>query len=256
MLSRVRAVLLDVSPLRESRDFRVLVLGQIVSNLGTQVALVALPFQIFVISHSAFLVGLLGAFELGPMVVVSLLGGALADRAAPNRPARRPSITVTRASIVPRVIAPERLRAGLAFSYGTYQLTAVVGPALGGLLIARLGAADGYLIDVGTCLAMAAAALSMSPQPQTDKAHPAVLRSVLQGLRFVRRNNALAGSFAIDLMAMTTAWPRAMFAVLALTVYHAGAGGTGVLFAALAIGATGAALTAAGSTMLGGSGGS
>jgi hypothetical protein len=53
MLSRVRGVLLDVSPLRESRDFRLLEVGQIVSNLGTQVALVALPVQIFVISHSA-----------------------------------------------------------------------------------------------------------------------------------------------------------------------------------------------------------
>ncbi len=80
MLKLLRRIAVDVSPLRASRDFRLLVGGEVVSNLGTQAALVALPFQIFVISGSATLVGLLGAFELGPMIVVSLLGGALADR--------------------------------------------------------------------------------------------------------------------------------------------------------------------------------
>ncbi len=71
---------LDVTPIRESRDFRLLAGGWICSSLGTQAALVALPYQIYVLSHSAALVGLLGAFELGPMIVVSLLGGAMADR--------------------------------------------------------------------------------------------------------------------------------------------------------------------------------
>lgn len=80
MLAPLRRISIDVAPLRESREFRLLELGQIVSNLGTQAALVALPFQIFVISRSATLVGLLGAFELGPIIVVSLLGGALNDR--------------------------------------------------------------------------------------------------------------------------------------------------------------------------------
>ena len=73
----LRRVALDVSPLRDSRDFRLLMLGQVVSTLGTQVALVALPTQIFLLSHSAALVGLVGAFELGPMIVASLFGGAL-----------------------------------------------------------------------------------------------------------------------------------------------------------------------------------
>src|SRR6202023_3378531 len=80
MLQLLKRIALDVSPVRESRDYRLLFAGQIVSNLGTQAALVALPFQIYVLSHSPTLVGLLGAFELGPMIVVSLVGGALADR--------------------------------------------------------------------------------------------------------------------------------------------------------------------------------
>ena len=63
-----------------------------------------------------------------------------------------------------------------------------------------------------------------------------------EGLRYVRGNRALVGSFAIDLVAMTFGMPRALFAVLAVSVYHAGAGGTGLLYAAVPAGATVAAL--------------
>ena len=80
MLALLRRIAIDVSPLRERASFRLIVLGELVSSLGTQAALVALPYQIFLLSHSAALVGLLGAFELGPMIVVSLIGGALNDR--------------------------------------------------------------------------------------------------------------------------------------------------------------------------------
>src|SRR5262249_13791248 len=80
------------------------------------------------------------------------------------------------------------------------------------------------------------------PAP-TDAEHPPILESIAEGVKFVRGNSALMGSFAIDLMAMTFGMPRALFAVLALTVYDAGASGTGLLYAAVSAGATVAALT-------------
>jgi MFS family permease len=281
----LRRIALDVSPLRESRDFRLLMGGQIVSTLGTQVALVALPTQIFLLSHSPALVGLLGAFELGPMIIASLFGGAIADRVdrrkvliaaqlgviatasllalvtLTTRPAALVIMiiggllagsasldSVTRSAIIPRVVPARRLRSALAFSYGTYQAAGIVGPAIGGVLIATLGIAAGYLIDAGSCLAMAAAAVMLSPQPPVhaagDRSAPRILQSIAEGLRFVRRTEVLAGSFAIDLVAMTFGWPRSMFAVLSLTVYHAGTKGTGLLFAALAVGGTLSVLTA------------
>ena len=201
MLKLLRRIAVDISPLRASRDFRLLVGGEVVSNLGTQAALVALPFQIFVISGSATLVGLLGAFELGPMIVVSLLGGALADRmdrrrvlaaaqvgvvvaasalAAATLQGNPPVLlililggilagssaldAVTRAAIIPGVLGPEHLRAGLAFNYGIYQVTGIIGPAVGGLIIAASGVSVAYLIDAGSCLAMLFAALAIGPQ--------------------------------------------------------------------------------------------
>ena len=71
---------LDLTPLRHSRDLRLLMLGDFVTAIGTQAALVALPFQVYSLTHSAFLTGLLGAVELFPLMAMALWGGALADR--------------------------------------------------------------------------------------------------------------------------------------------------------------------------------
>lgn len=281
MAGFLRKVAIDVSPIRESRDYRLLATGEIIANLGTQAALVALPYQIFVTSHSPTLVGLLGAFELGPMIVVSLLGGVLNDRhdrrvllaiaqigvilaasalCAVTLIGHPPVLLVlvlggllaggsaldgvTRAAIIPGMLGPKLLRPGLAFNYGVAQLTGIVGPAVGGLLIALAGLAATYALDAVSCLAMLAVAVAIGSQrPVTDGEHPPVLRAVADGLRFVRENRALSGSFAIDLVAMTFGMPRALFAVLALTVYGAGATGTGFLYAAVAAGGTMAVLS-------------
>ena len=76
---------------------------------------------------------------------------------------------------------------------------------------------------------MVFAVVAMAPQPprRTSSEHEPIRRSIADGLRFVRGNQALLGSFAIDLVAMTFGMPRALFAVLAVSVYHAGADGHG-----------------------------
>jgi MFS family permease len=136
------------------------------------------------------------------------------------------------------------MRSALAFNYGLYQLTMVIGPGLGGVVIATLGVGAAYTIDAVSCFAMVFAITAIAPQPPHPvEAHATIARSVLDGLRYVRGNPALLGSFAIDLVAMTFGMPRALFAVLAVSVYHAGASGTGVLYSAVSVGATIAAVT-------------
>ncbi|MFC7725783.1 MFS transporter [Nocardioides sp. GCM10028917] len=76
---RLRAMRMDVTPLRESRDFRLLFTAGTVFYLGSMVAYVAVPFAIYDLTGSNFLVGLVGLVELGPLVVFGLYGGALAD---------------------------------------------------------------------------------------------------------------------------------------------------------------------------------
>jgi MFS family permease len=272
----------DLSPLRGNPNLQRLTLGNFLTGLGTQAALVALPYQVYVESKSAFLTGLLGAAELVPLAVMSLIGGALADRfdrrkllalvqvaliviassLAALAFAGDPPLPViyvlagllagagamenaAATSIVPNLVPVEQLRSALALNFGLYSLTMVIGPAAGGLLIGALGVGAAYTADAISCLAMVVAVLATSPQPPRG-ATDAPLRvwsSIREGLSFVKGNSALKGSFAIDLLAMTFGMPRALFPVLSLTVYHAGAGGTGALLAAVSAGATVAALT-------------
>ena len=81
----LHTVVVDTGPLRDSRDYRLLALGGFVSGLGTQVTLVALPFQVYVLTGSSFDVGLIGLAELLPLIALSLIGGALADRTERRR---------------------------------------------------------------------------------------------------------------------------------------------------------------------------
>ena len=282
-MARLPRIALDLAPLRASRDLRLLLGGEFLTGLGTQAALVALPYQIYTQTGSALLTGLLGAVELGPLVAAALLGGAIADRIdrrllllgvqaglvaaaatlAAAAIAGQPPVWalyllgaavagfgslegVVRTAIVPNLVAPEHLRPALALSFGLYQLTAVVGPGAGGLLIAAADVEGAYAVDALSCLAMLAAAWRMGPQlphGRRDGDKPPIVRSIAEGLRFVRGSPALKGSFAIDLVAMTFGMPRALFPVLSVSVYGTGAAGTGVLFAAVSAGATVAALT-------------
>jgi MFS family permease len=151
---------------------------------------------------------------------------------------------VSASAMVPNLVGPERLRGALSLTFGLYQVTMVVGPGLGGLLISAAGVEGAYIADAVTCAGMTIAAYMMRPQPpgEQEEREP-IFRSIATGLRFVRGERALVGSFVIDLCAMTFGMPRALFPVLSLTVYHAGASGTGALFSAVAAGATVAALT-------------
>jgi len=170
-------------------------MGSLITGLGTQATLVALPYQVFVITGSAFLVGLIGAAELGPLIIASLFGGALADRfdrrrlllfcqlalvaiaaalavaAALGPPpvwilfvlaaamAGASAVErVARSATVPNTVSKERLPAAISLTYGLYQLTSVAGPGLGGVLISLFGLTTPYAIDAVSCLGMAGAA--------------------------------------------------------------------------------------------------
>ncbi|HEY2636589.1 MAG TPA: MFS transporter [Solirubrobacteraceae bacterium] len=275
------SIAVDTTALRESRDFRLLTLGEVVTGLGTQASIVALPYQVYILTRSPFLVGLIGLVELIPLVALSLLGGAIADRMDRRRLlllsqialvvaagglaglayAGSPPLVaiyvlaafnagasaverVVRSAMVPRLVGPAQLRSALSFTFGMAQLTQVAGPALAGVLIAVSGVGTAYAVDAVTCAGMVLAALMMAPQPpEHDEEPEPVPEAIAAGLRFARRDGAIMGSFAIDLLAMTFGMPRALFPALALGVYGAGAGGTGALFAAVSAGATVAALT-------------
>src|SRR5262245_62825149 len=79
MIGRLRSLTIDLSPLRESRQFRLLFIGEAVSDLGSEITAVAVPFQVYQITRSPLAVGMLALCQLGPIMVLPLVGGAIAD---------------------------------------------------------------------------------------------------------------------------------------------------------------------------------
>src|SRR4051812_10348239 len=173
---RLAGLRLDVTPLRTSRDFRVLFVAGFVFFLGAMVGYVAVPYQLYALSGSNFAVGAYGLVQLVPLVLAGLYGGALADRLdrrrvlvltgvaqvagtavlLANALAARPSLPViygvgvlmavaqslqspSREALVPRTVRHAELPAAVALSSVGSQVGMLAGPALGGLLLASAG---------------------------------------------------------------------------------------------------------------------
>lgn len=275
-----RRLLADITPLRESPDFRRLYVGQLISFIGTQLTLVAVPYQVFHLTHSSLQVGLVSLAELGPLILGSLVGGAVADstdrrrlllrmqvlmactsaglafNASLDRPAVWPIYILSalaagfsgvdrpaRSAVIPNVVARAQLPAAYALWQVLLQVGGVLGPALAGLLITGMGLTAVFTLDVLTFVAAFAAVLRMAPVPPEGGGTKAGLTSIAEGLRFLRNRRQLLGVFAIDLDAMVFGLPRALFPAMAVEVFGGGPTTYGLLAAAPGTGALVAAVT-------------
>jgi MFS family permease len=264
----------DLEPVKRDRDFRMLWLGQLVSGLGRQVTVVALPFELWQLTHSSLSIGLLALVQLVPILVFSLGGGAVADAVDRRRLlivtqallaasslclailAYQPSPPIwaiyvvafvaagvgavdqpTRSSAIPRLVPRERVPAAIAVNWLSGQTVAVAGPVAAGLLIAVSGVATAFAFDVATFMASLIALLLIAPIPPHPEATRPSLRSIAEGLRFARGRRIVLATFAIDLNAMIFGMPNSLMPQLALTVFNTGAAGYGLLNAAPALGA-------------------
>jgi hypothetical protein len=269
-----RTILTDIRPLQVSPPYRRLFIGNTVSQLGQQMTTVAVAVQVYDLTRSSFYVGLVGVAALVPLVVLGLYGGAIADAVdrrtlalvasaglwavsialavqafagngsvlllyaciavqsgfyAINNPAR--------SAMVPRLIEAELMPAASALNMASFNLGFTFGPVLGALAIKWQGFGAAYTIDVLTFSAAYYALIRMPRMPPLVGSPRAGLRSVVDGLRFLKRSPNLRMTFILDLCAMVLAQPRALFPALAYKVYGAGAGVVGVLQAAPAAGA-------------------
>jgi MFS family permease len=271
---RLRGVLTDVRPLRHSADYRRLWFGSVVSQLGQQMTAVAVAIQVYALTGSSFSVGLVGLCQLVPLVVFGLYGGAIADSMDRRLLALASSTGLwvlsvvlmlqavldlrsvgllyvvvglqaacfavnnpTRAAIIPRLLPAEMLPAANALSMATFNLGVTVGPMAGALLIEVGGFAAAYGADVVTFTAALYTLFRLPPMPPLGAPRRPGLRSVLDGLAFLRAAPNLRTSFVADMCAMVLAHPRAVFPALAVLVYGGAAGTVGMLQAAPAVGA-------------------
>jgi MFS family permease len=282
-LGRVRSLAIDVSPLRAHRDFRLLWLGEIVSETGSQFTLVALYVQVYALTHSAFAVGAIGLVQLAPLLVVSVFGSPFIDSvdrrklllgsqvvavlgsgllwagAAIGHPplalvygaaavvgAVSGFALSTRSAMTPTLVPANQLPQALALNQAMWNTALIAGPALGGILVAQVGLASAYAVDTFSFAATIAAAAMMSPRPPVKRAEAQAttgLRSIGEGFRYLKGRRVLQSTFVVDLIAMIFGMPRALFPVLARVQFHRGAEVVGFLFAAPAVGALVGALT-------------
>jgi MFS family permease len=169
---------------------------------------------------------------------VALLYGLVACQSAAfavNNPAR--------GAIVAQLLRRELLPAANALTTVSFTLGAAVGPALGGLVVARYGVRTAYTVDAVTYLFAVWGVRSLPPMPPAaGSASRAGLRSVVEGLRFLGGRPNLRMTFLVDLAAMVFALPRALFPAIGVVAIGGGATTAGLLVSAVAVGSMAAGL--------------
>ena len=266
-----RLATVDITPLRRHRDYRLLVAARLISFFGSMITYVAVPYQVFQLTRSTLLVGMLGLVELAALLVFAMLGGALADAAdrrlmvllseaglmvgslllAGNSALAHPmlwlifGVVLLSASLdamqrpsldalIPRLVERDEMTAAGAIGMLSTTVGMIAGPALAGVLIAAAGLPATYLVDVATFIVgLGCLALMRAVPPPADAERPSV-RRVLEGVRYARSRQELIGTYVVDIIAMLFGMPMALFPAIAQGL--SGAKVLGLLYAAPAVG--------------------
>lgn len=265
------AIAIDTTPLRISRDYRLLYTGQFVSAFGSAISYVVLPWQMYQLTRSTFAVGMLGVAEFVPMFVMAFVGGALADYIDRRRlamlaeagmavlcgalafnsllPQPRVWVLILMASLfaacnavyrpaiealTPRIVPLELMPSVAALNAFRYGFTFIIGASLAGVVTAKLGAAVGYTFDAATFIVSLAMLWLIRAVPPPEDADRPSLRAIKDGLLYARSRQELLGTYLIDLIAMFFAMPMALFPAIAERLGNAS---VGLLYAMPAVGA-------------------
>jgi MFS family permease len=273
-------ILVDTTPLRESRDFRLLFTGQLISTLGNQLTVVAIPFQVYGLTHSSLQVGAVSLAQLLPFIAGALAAGPIGDSVdrrpimvwtaaalaltsavlAVNAAVAHPSLVViyvvsslaaglmgfsntARMASVPGLVERRQLPAAFAMNQIVIQVGVIVGPALSGILLG-IGLPLVFGLDAASFVVACACTALMAPIPPAhDGRGVSPWQSTKEGLRYLRSRQALQGVYLIDINAMVFGMPRALFPAMAGSVFGGGTITLGFLYAAPGVGALVGAVT-------------
>src|SRR5580692_2049472 len=273
-------IFVDTTPLKESRDFRLLFTGQLISMLGNQLTVVAIPYQVYSMTHSSLQVGLISLAQLIPFLIGALSAGPIGDSVdkrrimiwtaaasvlmsvamAVNAGIAHPSLAVlyvvsalaagfmgfnntARMAAIPGLVERRHLVAAAAINQIIMQVGVIVGPALSGLLLG-IGLRLVYSLDALSFVAALIASVMLAPiPPHEDAGRLSPWQSTREGLRYLRSRQALQGVYLIDINAMVFGMPRALFPAMAGAVFGGGTITLGFLYAAPGVGALIGAVT-------------
>jgi len=271
-----RSFLPDIGPLR-CREFRLIYFGQFVSNFGSAMTYVAIPFQMYALTRSPFAVGMIGVVEFAPMLAMALIGGALADHFDRRRliafieaamalccaglvwNASLPAPHVVALWIMAALIAglgalqrpamealmqqalpPEQMMASATLNSIRGNFAFILGPGLAEVIAASGGAGAAFAVDGFSYLVSIAAILMMRPVARMSLGDEGITWSaLLEGWRYARTRQDLLGTYLVDINATFFGMPNALFPAMA---EQWGAASVGLLYAAPPLGAMAAAI--------------
>jgi MFS family permease len=270
-------MLIDITPLKISRDYRMLFFGQLISFFGSMMSFIILPWQMFKLTNSNEMVGYIYLAEFVPMVSLAFIGGALADALDKRKMLRLTEIGQTLVtvillvnsfapnphiwvlylaaalhaglaalqrpafeSLIQKIIPDELMSAVSALNSLRYNFGAIIAPSLAGIIISQFSVSSVYVIDLATFIASVFAVFAISAVPSPENAERPSLKSIIAGCRYALSRQELLGTYLIDICAMFFAFPQALYPALAM-IY--GEKYLGLFPAALAIGMLVASLT-------------
>ena len=244
----MRKYAIDLSPLRKYRDFKLLFTAGLFSYFGSMITFVALPFQVKELTGSFWAVGLIGVVEIIPLIVFGLYGGVLADYLDRkkmiwftefgtliatsilliNSLQEKPSVILifviaaifaalsglkrpSQDAILPRLVNHDDLPSASALMSLRWQFGGIVGPSVGGIIIASYGAGAAYFIDCLTFVISLALIWQVKSVPPLDKSTPPSMAGLMEGLNYAFKRKDLLGTYVVDLAAMFLAMPMALF---------------------------------------------
>lgn len=244
----MRKYAIDLSPLKKYRDFKLLFSAGLFSYFGSMITFVALPFQVKELTGSFWAVGLIGVVEIIPLIVFGLYGGVLADYIDRkkmiwftefgtliatsilliNSLQEKPSVILifviaaifaalsglkrpSQDAILPRLVNHDDLPSASALMSLRWQFGGIVGPSVGGIIIASYGAGAAYFIDCLTFVISLALIWQVRSVPPLDKSTPPSMAGLMEGLNYAFKRKDLLGTYIVDLAAMFLAMPMALF---------------------------------------------
>jgi MFS family permease len=257
-----------------SRDFSLLWFGSFVSQAGSQMHIVAVSWQVYEITKNPLALGGIGVARIIPLVLLALGSGVLADAldrrklmlfsqiammlcsAALALASSFGIVTVwwiyavtalssaastlgmpARQAIVPSLVPRDQLSSALSLNIISWQAATIMGPTLGGFVIASLGVASVYWIDAISFVAVIIALILMRVGAVVGERRPVNMRAALEGFTFVRSNTLIWSTMLLDFLATFFSSATVLLPLFAIDILKVGPQGVGLLYAAPSIGA-------------------
>lgn len=239
---------IDLTPLRKNKNLRFIFISGVVTRFGSTLTMVALPFQIKELTNSYIAVGAMGAVEIIPLIVFALWGGVLADSIdrkkmvwrceagalifsatlLANSLLHKPHLLLlyivaigfssvdglsspSFSAMIPRLVDHDDLPSSMALMSLRWQFSAIIGPAIAGVIIATSGIKTAYGIDILSYIISVIFILKISAIPPVIEGASKSIRAMFGGLKYAASRRDLMGTYIVDLVAMFFAMPNALF---------------------------------------------